>query len=617
MLEPQSRRHLLEALRPPPGYSLDCAIGTTFSLDLLTLLTAPLAFTLFNWEDEEGQPTADPLALLEAVRRYSSKISVFCQAGQIAIPRKNQPLFSYLENSVFEVKPRHPGGVFHPKIWILRFTNPEDIILYRLLCLSRNLTFDRAWDTLLILEGEYVERRNAYTLNHPLGNFVAQLPELALRPVPEKVSADIRRVQHELRRVDFELPEGFNEIYFWPLGIEGARRSWPFGPRGRHLDRMLIVSPFVSAQCLKRLADECSETLLISRAEGLDALDPHCLEDFERIYVLSQAANPQEEPDEETLDAVPESLSGLHAKLYVADAGWHAHVWTGSANATDAAFKGNVEFLIELVGEKSRCGINAFLSQAQGQTSFRDLLQEFIPSEHPPDLGLKQLEHVADQARRELAAAKFTAYTSSSDEGGTFQISLRLSEGLSLNLPCGTTARCWPVTMHEASGRRLTKASGEVAAFGPVSFEALTSFFAFEVLATDGERQTVARFVLNVPLEGAPTDRHDRILRSLLKNRDSVLRFILFLLAEGGTDATAILLATHAHSGKESRGGHGLEFPLFEILVRALDRNPMKLDQVARLIDDLGKAPEGKQLLPEGFDSVWKPVWTARERLRR
>src|ERR1043165_9260986 len=65
MLEPQSRRHLLEALRPPPGYALDCAIGTTFSLDLLTMLTAPLAFTLFDWEDEGGHPTADPLALLE------------------------------------------------------------------------------------------------------------------------------------------------------------------------------------------------------------------------------------------------------------------------------------------------------------------------------------------------------------------------------------------------------------------------------------------------------------------------------------------------------------------------------------------------------------------------
>ncbi|HEX8163557.1 MAG TPA: phospholipase D family protein [Pyrinomonadaceae bacterium] len=616
MLEPQSRRHLLEALRPPPGYALDCAIGTTFSLDLLTMLTAPLAFTLFDWEDEGGRPTADPLALLEAVRRYAGRISVFCQAGQIAVPKKNQPLLGYLEDSVFEVKARHPDGVFHPKVWVLRFTSPEETPLYRLLCLSRNLTFDRSWDTVLVLEGEYVERRNAHASNHPLGNFVAELPRMALRPVPGRVLADVERVQYELRRVVFEPPEGFDEMYFWPLGIEGTRRSWPFAPRGRRLDRVLVVSPFVRAKCLARLAGERGGNLLISRPEELDALGPGCLENFERVYVLSPAADSQEEPDEEAAETAQESLSGLHAKLYVADAGWKARVWTGSANATDAAFNGNVEFLVELVGEKSRCGVNAFLSQAQGQTSFRDMLQEFTPSEQQPDSELRRLERLADRARRELAAAGFTAHIGPADQADAYQVSLRLREGASLTLPPETTTRCRPITLHEAASITLTGDSGEVATLGPVSFEAITSFFAFEVSATDGERQAAARFVLNVPLEGAPSDRQERILRSLLKSKDSVLRFILFLLAEGGADTAAILLAARARlSGKESRGGNGFEFPLFEILVRALDRDPAKLDQVARLVNDLRKSPEGRQLLPEGFDSVWEPVWAAREGL--
>ncbi|MDQ3818008.1 MAG: phospholipase D family protein, partial [Acidobacteriota bacterium] len=606
------------ALRPPPGYTLDCAIGTTFSLDLLTMLTAPLAFTLFDWEDEEGQPTADPLALLEAVRRYSSRISVFCQAAQIAIPKKNQPLLSYLENSVFEVQASHPNGVFHPKVWILRFTNSEESTFYRLLCLSRNLTFDRAWDTVLVLEGEYIGRRNAYSLNHPLGDFVAELPSLALRPLPDKVLGDIKRVQHELRRVVFAPPEGFDEIYFWPLGIEGTRRSWPFNPRGRRLDRMLIVSPFVSAKCLTKLSEASGNNLLMSRPEELDALDSNCLENFEQVFVLNPAADLQEEPDEGAAEAAPESLSGLHAKLYIADAGRKARVWTGSANATNAAFNSNVEFLIELVGEKSRCGINAFLAQAQGQTGFRDMLQEFIPSEEPPDLKQTQLESLADKVRREIAAARFVAHVSPADEAANFRISLQLQDRVSLNLPAETTTRCWPVTLHETTGVTLTNGTHEIATFGSVSFEAITSFFAFEVLATDGERQAVVRFALNVPLEGAPQDRQERILRSLLKNRDSVLRFILFLLAEGGADASAILLATRAQlSGRESHVRSGLELPLFEILVRALDRDPTKLDGVARLVDDLRNSPEGEQLLPEGFDSVWEPIWAARKRLNR
>ncbi|HEX8174612.1 MAG TPA: phospholipase D family protein [Pyrinomonadaceae bacterium] len=618
MLEPQSRRHLLEALRPPPGYTLDCAIGTTFSLDLLTLLTAPLAFTLFDWEDEEGQPTGDPLALLEAVRRYAERISIFCHAGQIAVPKGNQPLFSYLESSVFAVTPRQSGRVFHPKLWILRFTTDEQAPLFRLLCLSRNLTFDHAWDTVLILEGEYIERRNAYSSNHPLGDFVAELPRLALRPLPKKVLADINRVQHELRRVIFEPPEGFDEIYFWPLGIEGTKRSWPFAARERHLDRMLVVSPFVSDSCLQQLAEECNSRLLISRPEELDLLESGSLERFEHVYVLSSAANPQEEADEVQSDITQEHLSGLHAKLYIADAGWKARIWTGSANATYAAFNGNVEFLVELVGEKSRCGINAFLSQAQGQTSFRDMLQEFTPSEQAPDTKQKSLERMVELARREISVARFAAQITPVDGANTFRLSLRIEEGYSLSLPQGTSVRCWPITLHEAAAITLATDSLDLATFSSISFEAITSFFAFEIIATEDDERAATRFVLNIPLTGAPEDRRERILRSLLSSKERVLRFILFLLAEGGTDASAILLATRARlSGKEGNRSKGIELPLFENLVRALDRNPTKLDQVSRVINELMKSPEGLQLLPEGFNSIWEPILAAREGLKK
>ena len=36
MLAPDNRALLLDALRPPPGYSLDRAVATTFTLDLET-----------------------------------------------------------------------------------------------------------------------------------------------------------------------------------------------------------------------------------------------------------------------------------------------------------------------------------------------------------------------------------------------------------------------------------------------------------------------------------------------------------------------------------------------------------------------------------------------------
>ncbi len=90
MLEAEDRQLLLDALRPPAGYALDRAVGTTYSLDLMSLLVAPLAFALFDREASDGRLVADPIALLEAVRRNADRIDIFCQAGQIAVPREHR-----------------------------------------------------------------------------------------------------------------------------------------------------------------------------------------------------------------------------------------------------------------------------------------------------------------------------------------------------------------------------------------------------------------------------------------------------------------------------------------------------------------------------------------------
>src|SRR5262245_29163547 len=120
MLKPDERSHLLELLRPPSGFKLDFAVGTTFSLDLLSALMLPLSFAFFDCEHEDGQPAADPLALLEALRRYGDRFTLFCQAGQIRLPSKYPPLVAFLEPCIYEAQPQNKNGVFHPKVWVLR-----------------------------------------------------------------------------------------------------------------------------------------------------------------------------------------------------------------------------------------------------------------------------------------------------------------------------------------------------------------------------------------------------------------------------------------------------------------------------------------------------------------
>ena len=124
MLEPGGRRLFLDTLRPPQGYVLDRAVGTTFTLDLMTLLSVPLAFTFRDVQDRDGQIPTEPLSLLESARRYANRIVVFCHGGQTGVPRARQPALAFIEQSVITGFPSRRGqsrGAFHPKVWVLRY----------------------------------------------------------------------------------------------------------------------------------------------------------------------------------------------------------------------------------------------------------------------------------------------------------------------------------------------------------------------------------------------------------------------------------------------------------------------------------------------------------------
>jgi hypothetical protein len=613
VLEPHDRRLLLECLRPPEGNQLSFALGTTFTLDLLSLLVCPLSFALFDaWGDEE-RPGGDPQALLEAVRRYAGRMAVFCQTGQISIPAPGQTLFGYLETSVFEVAPKSRGHVFHPKIWLLRFESSTRDVTYRLLCLSRNLTFDRCWDTAVVLEGSLRDGEVALPANEPLGDFVAALPTMTVgRTVPQPVRRTIERIASEVRRVVFDPPLGFEEVRFWPIGIDGWNR-WPFADE--RIQRMLVISPYLEERSVRRLSEQGVDHVLIARDEALGRLPSDALARFPRAFVLSDGADIEAQGVAE--DVHPEEvvlLRGLHAKCYVADDGWKAHVWTGSANATDAAFGGNVEFLVQLTGKKSRCGVDAVLGQEKGVISFLDLLQPFAPGTVPVDEVLESLQHRADDVRYAVAKMRFAVRVKPEEAADTF--TLRVESRSALPSWPDTSLRCWPIRFGKGSAVELV--GKQVAEFSSLALEDISSFFAFEATVTTAGRSASARFVLNLPLLDAPPGRMDRILRSLLKNRDQLLRFLLFLLADtrDGSRNGSILPMLARPPGKENGSASGLHLPLFEVLVQTLYRDPSRLDHVARLVEDLRRTDEGAALLPESFESVWEPIWATRRRLK-
>lgn len=609
MLEPQQRRLLLDALRPPEGYELQAAVGTTYSLDLVAVLSTPLAFSLFDLQDSDGEPAADPIALLEALRRHIDRISIFCQAGGIAVPRKSKLLFGYLEDSVHEVVPPDAAGVFHPKVWLLRFSSASGAVRYRLLCGTRNLTYDRSWDSLLVLEGELSDRKNAYSMNHPLGEFFETLPELCVRPLAAERATEVQRMAYEVRRVQFEPPEGFDQMRFHPLGL--GRHKNPFDGR---VDRLLVVSPFLSRGFFDATEGRGRNNVLISRLDALKKVPAECLSEYEDVYVFDSDLDSPDASDEGGENqAEAAHLTGLHAKLYIADAGYRARLWTGSANATSAAFHRNVEFLVELEGKKGFCGIDALLRRTDGNVDFADFLRRYEPDENPAaeDEETEDLEARLTAAQCAIARMQWRADVR--EESGSFRIVLMSESAASAELE-EMDVRCWPITLSiDTYGREPEwgNAPGALCEFGPVSFEAITSFFAFEITASSAAGELSRRFVINAELAGVPSDRRERLLYSLLQNQAEVLRYLLLLLSDDPLDLLGGEEGGNGPGWFGSLGTGGLAFGLLEPLLRTLARNPEKLDRVARLVSDLRSSEKGRDLLPEGFDELWDAVSSA------
>ena len=64
----------------------------------------------------------------KSLRRYSDRIDIFCQAGQIALPSTYRPIVAYLEAAVHPVTPANPHRIFHPKVWALRYTREDSAL---------------------------------------------------------------------------------------------------------------------------------------------------------------------------------------------------------------------------------------------------------------------------------------------------------------------------------------------------------------------------------------------------------------------------------------------------------------------------------------------------------
>ncbi len=262
MLEPESRHLLTDALRPPDGYAVERALATTYTLDLTSVLLAPLAMAAYDQRHAtELDGAATPLALLESIRRHAEHTTVLCQAAGIHVPPAYPKLAAFAEGCVAEVAPP-PGRTFHPKMWVLRFVDDDGGRRHRFACLSRNLTGDRSWDTVLICDEDPDAK---HTLDPgPISTFVEELLESTVRPLTAVRREQLRDLCESLRHARLALPEPFTEGRVIALGTPSGD-GWPLPDTA---DTCAVISPFLDVGTVGRLPRSrgAAETGSCSRA---------------------------------------------------------------------------------------------------------------------------------------------------------------------------------------------------------------------------------------------------------------------------------------------------------------------------------------------------------------
>lgn len=600
-LTPQTRVLLTDALRPPTGYRVDIAVGTTYSMDLTALLLAPMAFALFEYEG--GEPgTADSVRLLEALRRHSEHTIVFCQAGGIHVPSRYSQVLTLIEDSVVEVVPPLGGALFHPKVWAIRFVDPEGAYLHRVVVLSRNLTFDRSWDTALVLDQD----QSGTIPAAPASGFVRRLPDLALREVDPIRHAQVTDLADTLAVVSLAPPSPFTEGELLPM--LGETPTWPFPNQAT---RMLAISPFLTKNTLASLGKVCPDRALVSRPESLDLLGTDAVEGWE-VNVLQREA--EVDPRLDLTDSAPAlneftgTNEGLHAKTFVLDlSGSRSMTITGSANLTSQAWNRNVEFDAVLMGPTRTCGVEAILDGPADAPGLSATLTRYTASspEGTPNPHIAMSWEI-EEYHRTLALSRPSIIVERIDADLA-----RATLVLELGPDAPGATMVWPATL-SASVYGRTLENGLSWDISPLH---VTPFLAVETTAGNGDSACTRQCVLKAELTGDVDKRQEDVLASILRTKADVLRYLAFLLGDPSYDALGAELAGATGGGPahDWRVGADARIAVFEPLVRAVGRDEEALARVARLIDDLRRLPDAENRMPDGLEDLWDTIWQAHQ----
>ena len=632
MFVPSNRNEWTLLVRPPDGYRLDSAIGTTFGLDF-TALTA-LLLAMLDRTDKESAWEAQANRL-QAITSVGERVRVFANRGQIhADIRTSNQVFALLDRIVDDV--HLEKGSFHPKVWVLKYLprrpvdldaaasgkdrNAKNDAIYRLLCTSKNLTLYSSWEAVIRLDGCIVgtDDEHADTLGGQLAEFFRQLVKDAA-----PLSPQLKRLLQELPRVAFSM-EGSR-------GIKSCEFLWQWPGERPLLDRIvrggdtaLVVSPFTGAGFLRVLAKSFKHLFVVSRQEELDAFWDESMERLiphENVWVVKADA-----ADASAEEGATSHLD-LHAKLLFCGysrrkGAARTEAWLGSANASPRGWglaeSMNCEAMIRFTPAiQPKLFLEQFAYQPGKSDSKADIpalngwIEPYIPRSPEPETEEQRVDGILDAAKKAFAGIGLTAHLERID--GTIAFALRASSPAE----CQSLFASYPEVRFHAAPLGLVQSNDggltdlACLAVGAVLFDNLQIHEVgtlFLVRLRHEPSSSERHFVIQVAMDVSDEfweERRSAFLKAHLSPRDfrQFLRSILFdgtIVPDppkGGGDREH----GNEKDPKEPRQPSLLDDMTVEDILHACTQDRSRIDEVDRLM----RTFEGTEHVDLQFRTFW------------
>lgn len=555
----EDRYNYADTFIPEDGYRFVYALGTTYSLDLEAMLSVPIAAGLHSSFDEKMRD--EGIHILEAIRKTAAHIDLFCQQGKIHVPQKNRLIFSLMEDSIHQVLPEE-GTSFHPKLWIVKYENIQTSkMYYKLVVMSRNLTFDRSWDMSCVLDGKKTgsKKRKNKSLIRMLKGLVDSIDNVEKKKV-------INDFIEEIEYVAFSI-EGscFNDYELCAFGKD----SESFNIVEQDIKEIAVISPFLSQNIVEALANRKmrNKMILISRKDQLSILSEQLIDQLDAYYVDDMIVRGESILSEEASQSYQKQ--DIHAKVYIVMDEAHTHVYIGSCNCSNRGFYKNTEFMIKLTCDRRTYSVQKFLKELgiyEDKSYFEQY--QYTPLKDTVDAA-EQLKEIINRYATRIGSTAIKGEVRGSGE--VYETYLYIDVEIE---------ECEEVEIKIAPlfWGKEAKVLADYMVFEDMEITQLTKFFKVSV----GLKDVCQEFVLKVDLANLPSQREKSIIKQLVK-KEQIIQYLILMLSDDPRRDVILM------DNGESDDGRGIgknywDKPLYENLLRAFKKDQNIIGEVKEFI---------------------------------